>query len=222
MHFLIFLPGATQSTIEATCKRADLSDMLVGHDVMAQVAGPDNQYGCMIGWVTPQAPTMHYDKNQQDWVPSIQKIDGQPLYWIGFWKEKPPTESEIRKHYTQPGNRIKLGEQTWKMPTPDTVDSRAVYADDGSMRWETVRQFSWMCDEAKSITEQYLHEFGVRDMVFRTEPSAQINWLLKLLKVNYRITPEVAIHLDMWIGKEHIIDTFLSTLGLSRKVNPDD
>lgn len=217
MHFLIFLPNATQATIEATCKQADLSDMLVGHDVLAQVSGPENQTGCMLGWVTPQAPLMHYAPAEQEWVPSIQKIDGRPLYWIGIWKEKPPTESDLRKHYTQAGNLVELGSHRWKLPTPDTVDARAVYADDGSMRWETVRQFSWMCDEAKQLTQDYLKEFGLRELVFRNEPSAQVAWLLKLLKVNYRITPEVAVYLDLWVGRDKILDTFLSTLGLTRK-----
>ena len=73
-----------------------------------------------------------------------------------------------------------------------------------------------MCDEAKIIRDEYLQEFGVRDMVFRVEPSVQINWLLKLLRVNYRLLPEVAVRLDMWTGKDHIMDTFLSTLGLQR------
>jgi hypothetical protein len=73
-----------------------------------------------------------------------------------------------------------------------------------------------MCDEAKLIRDEYLQSFGVRDMVFRVEPSVQINWLLKLLRVNYRLLPEVAVRLDMWTGKDHIMDTFLSTLGLQR------
>ena len=84
------------------------------------------------------------------------------------------------------------------------------------MRWETVRQFSWMCDEAKQLVESYMEQFGLREMVFRNEPSAQVDWLLKLLRVNYRITPEVAVHLDLWVGKDHILDTFLATLGLTR------
>ena len=43
------------------------------------------------------------------------------------------------------------------------------------------------------------------------------NWLLKLLRVNYRLLPEVEVRLDLWTGKDHIMDTFLSTLGLTRK-----
>jgi hypothetical protein len=157
-----------------------------------------------------------YSPKEQDWVASVAKVDGKPLYYVGFWTKEDPKENELRRHYTQAGPLTQFGTAKWKLPTPDTVDARAVYADDGSMRWETIRQFSWMCDEAKVIRDEYLQEFGVRDMVFRVEPSVQINWLLKLLRVNYRLLPEVAVRLDMWTGKDHIMDTFLSTLGLQR------
>ena len=178
----------------------------------------------MIGCRTPQSPYIHYAPAEQDWVASVCKDEhGKPRYWVGFWKEKPPTESELRRHYTQAGPLVKFGEARWKLATPDTVDARAVYADDGSMRWEVIRKFSWMCDEAKQLHATYLDqgEFGGRVFVFKHEPSAQISWLLKLLQVNYRMLPEVAVYLDLWIGKDHILDVFLNTLGLFRK-EPDD
>jgi hypothetical protein len=85
------------------------------------------------------------------------------------------------------------------------------------MRWEVTRQFAWVCDEADQFRKQYLDEFGLREMVFRVDPSQQVGWLLKLLQINYRMLPEVAVSLDLWVGKEHLIDTVLSTLGLHRK-----
>jgi hypothetical protein len=85
------------------------------------------------------------------------------------------------------------------------------------MRWEVIRQFSWVCDEADALKEIYLEDFGVREIIFQHEPSEQIGWLTKLLQINYRLIPEVAAHLDMWIGKQHLIDAFIMTLGLSRK-----
>ena len=217
MHFLVFIPDCTPAELEQRAKAAGLADLLTGHDVLPHIAGPQELTGIMLAWTSPTSPRHDYSPTEQEWVPSILKSDGKPVYWVGFWKDKPPTEGEIRRHYTQQGRLIQFGGAKWKLPTPDTVDARAVYADDGSMRWETVRQFSWMCDEATALTQTYMEQFGVREMVFRNEPSAQVNWLLKLLRVNYRILPEVAAYLDLWIGKDHILDTFLSTLGLSRK-----
>lgn len=218
MHYLLFIPDCKPSDIEATAKIAGLASIIGEADVAPGHTGPDGQTGVMCGWLSENARLMHYADDQQTWVPSFAKDEhGKPLYWVGFWNDKPPTESELRRHYTQAGPRIKLGEQSWKLPTPDSVDARAVYSDDGSMRWEVIRQFSWVCDEADALKEVYLEDFGVREIVFQHEPSEQIGWLTKLLQINYRLIPEVAAHLDIWIGKQHLIDVFIMTLGLSRK-----
>jgi hypothetical protein len=223
VHYLIFIPGATPATLEQTAKIAGLSDLLEGgHDVMAS-DGPNGQSGLMLGWLSPLNPHMHVDKSKQEWLPSILKSEsGESRYHVGIWKDNVPTQSELRRHYTQKGVLTQFGKERWILPTPDTVDARAVYADDGTMRWEVTRQFSWLCDEAKLITEQYLSEFGLRQMVFSVNPSAQVEWLLKLLRINYRMLPELAVYLDLWVGRDHLMDVFLKTLGLVRKTGAAD
>lgn len=217
-HYLLFMPDTKPADLEAAAKLAGVSSIIGGHDVLPNVEGPGGNRGLMLGWLTPQNPLMHHAAAEQTWIPSIVKTDGgRPRYWVGVWNAKPPQENELRRHYTQAGPWVKLGEQKWKLPTPDTVDSRAVYADDGTMRWEVVRQFSWLCDEAQTLRETYLQEFGLREMVFNVDPSAQIQWLLKLLQINYRMLPELAVHLDLWVGRETILDLFLTTLQLQRK-----
>ncbi len=221
MHFLVFIPDCLPGDIQARAQAAGLLDLLPGLNVLPNTQGPEQSTGVMIANMSAAGSRHDYSPSEQEWVPSIMKIDGRPAYHVGFWRKENPTEGELRRHYTQSGPFIQFGESKWKLPTPDTVDARAVYADDGSMRWEVIRQFSWMCDEAKQIHAEYLESFGLRDMVFRVDPSVQIAWLLKLLRVNYRLLPEVAVRLDMWTGKDHIMDTFLSTLNLSRKTNAD-
>ena len=222
MQFLVFMPNCELQDREEYARPAGLSHLLNGHHAVT-MAGPHGLPGVLINWPSPDSPYTHFDADKQTWLPSIRKNqDGEPWYYVGIWNENPPKESELRRKYTQPGNRVRFGAETWKLPTPDTVDARAVYSDDGSMRWEVIREFSWMCDEAKALCETYLEEGGVRAMVFQVDPSAQIDWLLKLLQVNYRLLPEVAAYLDMWIGKDHLLDTFMSTLGLVRKGGGED
>jgi len=217
VHFLTFIPDCSPNQIEDRAKAAGLADLLGGHNAVVCQNGPNGLSGVTIAHLNDPTKCRHdYSPSEQEWVPSVQKVDGKPLYYVGFWTKEEPKENELRRHYTQSGPLVQFGASRWKLPTPDTVDARAVYADDGSMRWETIRQFSWMCDEAKLIRDEYMQEFGVRDMVFRVEPSVQIHWLLRLLRVNYRLLPEVAVRLDMWTGRDHIMDTFLSTLGLQR------
>lgn len=222
MHYLVFLPDAGVREIETAAKVAGISDLIDGsQDVLANQRGPNDINGLMVGWLSPQNPRMNWDPSQI-WVPSILKDEhGKPRYYVGFWPQL-PTQSELRRAYTQQGKWTKFGVEKWLLPTPATVDARAVYADDGSMRWEVTRQFSWLCDEQKTLIDQYMHEFGVRKMVFDVDPAAQIDWLLKLLRINYRLLPEVAVHLDLWIGRDHLLDVFLSTLGLVRKQEQPD
>lgn len=219
MHFLLHLPDCKPDQIETRCRQAGLLHLLGGHDVLPAHPGPRESVGVMIGWPSPAAPLMNFDATSQDWMPGIVRGDLGPLYSVGTWKTKAPQENELRRHYTQAGALIELGGQRWKLPTPETVDSRAVYADDGSMRWEVIRQYSWVCDEAEQLRKTYLEEFGIRSAVFQVDPSAQIQWLLKLLQINYRMTPEIAVALDLWVGKEKLLDVFLQTLGLQRKAD---
>lgn len=221
MHYLIYLPDATPQTWEQRMRQAGLADHLGGHDTLAGVPGPQCEIGVRVAWLSV-GELMNYEPHRQTWLPSIAKDEsGEPLYWSGVYNDKPPQENELRRKYTQAGNFVKLGPQKWKLPTPDSVDSRAQLQDDGSYKWEVIREFSWMCDERQQLVDTYLTEGGLRELVFRAEPSSQINWLLKLLRVNYRLTPEVASHLELWVGKDHLLDTFLSTLGLVRKAASD-
>ena len=225
MHFLLYLPNAVPNRpdddvlkgIHGRCKFAGLTDLLTEQEVLPNSAGPECEIGTMIGWPAV-GDRMHYQPERQEWIKSILKLeDGTPAYWVGFDKEKPCTESQLRRKYTQDGTWVEFGKQKWKLPTPDTVDSRAFLQDDGSYKWEPVREFSWMCDEAQQLRDAYMQEFGLRSMVFQVDPSAQINWLLKLLRVNYRLTPEVANHLGLWFRKDAVLTAFLGSLGLKVK-----
>lgn len=217
MHFLVFVPKCSRSELESVAKVAGLTPILGGHDCVDGQKGPRGLIGCMVYHPTPESPWAHCDEAKQTWVSSIAKDEnGNPRYYVGFWNDKPPQENQIRRNYTQEGGWIKFGDNRWKLPTPLTVEAKAVYNDDGSMRWEVTRQFAWVRDEAEQLRQVYKDEGGARLYVYDVEPSAQINWLIKLLQINYRILPEVAVHLDLWTGRDHILDTFLTTLGLSR------
>lgn len=230
MHYEIFIPewsprGDAGEKLETVARRGGFADLLGGHDVLRCDEGPDDKSGALIGWLSPENTQLVFRPDRQVWLPSFAKSEGgQSFYYVGIWKDHPPTESELRRHYTQDGERVKLGESKWILPTPTTVDARAVYADDGqSMRWEPVRQFSWMCDEAEAMRERYLGPaFGLRNLEFECNPIEQVNWLLRLLRVNYRLTPEVADFLGMWTRKHIVIDAVLATLGLKRKEPGED
>ena len=62
------------------------------------------------------------------------------------------------------------------------------------------------------------HGLQTRSFQFTNEPSPQIEWIIRLLQINYRILPEVAVYLDLFSGsKESMMDLILFTLQLARK-----
>lgn len=235
MHFLVFIPDCKPAEIEQAAKVAGLTPILGGHDVLPHVAGPNDLTGVMIGHLSPQAPLMNYSPASQTWLPSVCKDEsGRSRYWVGIWKDKPPVEAELRRSYTQDGILFQLGPvppdeplpgcppipaQHWKIPSTKSVDSRAVYNDDGTMRWEPLRRFSWLVDEAAQMQAAYIeHGLQTRSFQFANEPSPQIEWIIRLLQINYRILPEVAVYLDLFSGsKESMMDLILFTLQLARK-----
>lgn len=219
MHYQLFVPNVSQQDtpdLETLGRHRGILDVFGGHDVLYRECC-DGHSGLLIAWLSPQNSQHCYRPEAQTWLPSIRRgADGVPLYYIGLWNDSPPTPRELRRVYTQEGTRTKLGNHSWLLPTPDTVDSKAVYNDDGTMRWEPVRQFRWLCDEAAEMRDLYLqHKEGlIRQLTYQLEPSAQVEWLMKLLRVNYRFLPELADPLDMFVRKMHIWRVFLSTIGL--------
>lgn len=221
MHYQLFLPnwpsGASDEVIESQSRVRGISDVWGQHDVLPNIQGPGDQMGVLVAWLSQTTKQHCYKPEKQAWIKSLTRNeDGVPHYWVGIWKESEPTEQELRRHYTQEGVITDLGGTKWILPLPTTVDAQAVYNDDGTMRWEPIRKFSWMCDEAKLVTDKLTQngEFGRQSLVYSEDPSKQVDWLLKLLRVNYRMLPELAVHMGLWMRKQHILDTYLKTLGL--------
>ena len=229
MHYQLFLPdwpqGANDEARNKEARIRGVEDILTGSfDALPGQPGPQDQNGLLVAWVSQANPHHCYKPSQQTWLPSMAKIEnGRPAYWIGLWNSGAPTESELRRPYTQNGVWIKLGDEKWKLPTPWTVDAKAVYQDHGSMKWVPVRQFSWMVDEAEKMHAKYLQATELTAMSFHYEedPTEQIAWLLKLLRINYRLLPELAVHLEMWSGRKHLLEMFLASINLMIKASDD-
>lgn len=218
MHYLIYIPKHGEGSgnnlkLEERLIACGLSDHVEGATPLFVHAGPDGGQGYCIGWGN-SARRLNYAAESQTWSKSIPQADQPPgEYWVGTFNASPPTEGELRRPYTQSGRFIALGDDKWKLPTPDSVDKAASYNDDGSMRWETVRSFAWLCDEAAKLRDEFLAEDSNKMSRFAVDPSEFVQWLLRLLRVNYRMTPEVAVRLELWRAST-MTEAVLSSLGL--------
>ena len=80
------------------------------------------------------------------------------------------------------------------------------------MYWVPFRDFAWICDEAEAFHQELLDDDGSRALAIDIDPSEFVDWMLKLLRVNYHILPEVASHLGLWRASQ-LTDAVLGSAG---------
>lgn len=226
MHFLVFIPGTAPEQLQDVARVAGLSTLIDGANVLPNVQGPGDKPGLMLGWTKPHSPFTHYEPDAQDWVSSFCKDEnGDSRYWVGFWKQadgqpprRPPTESELRRDYSQDGFWHRSGTERWEIVTPRTVDMRLAWQDDGGWKWEPLKQYAWLAKESEQMLAKYTEEGFLRLQVcIEADPMEQAEWMLKLLQVNYRMLPEVMVYLDIFRGKRALIKAFLTSIGIEPK-----
>lgn len=229
MRHQIFLPDAFKPAA-AELQKFDKWIASVGLPDHAQDAthirtqGPEDQGGLMVGWIHSRGNrTIDYRPNDQIWIPAAPVDGGEPgRYWVGFNKNKPPRESDLRRPYTQTeGEWTQLGDDRWKLPTPRTVPKSAQYMDDGTMRWFPVREFAWLVDEAEKYREELREKAQQKLTLAQIDPTEFVEWLLKLLQVNYLLPRELAAELELWRDGS-LVNAVLLSLGLQQVSEGDD
>lgn len=225
MHYQLFLPSPNgDRSLNDSLAAVGLADHAGNATPIKCEKGPQGLSGKLVGWISTAAgkTRLEYRPDEQTWIPSVP-IDGRErgAYWVGIWNESPPTESELRRPYTQTGEWVDFGKAKWKLPTVGSVDRYAAYNDDGSMKWVPVREFSWLMDEAEKLKAEYLQAWGEKEMLFQFDPTEFVNWVLRLLRVNYHMTPEVIEHMEMCRSVQ-VADAVLLSLGLTRASEATD
>ena len=225
MHYQLFLPESTkpaEGNHSAWLASVGLEDHCDGFTPMMG-EGPDGK-GVLIGWTNSRSNNRQvtYRPESQTWVKSLP-LNGQEAgrYWVGFDNENPPTQSELRRPYTQSGEFLQLGKEKWKIPTLHTAPKEAQYQDDGSWHWVPVREFAWLVDEATTYREELITNREEKLIVLNKNPAEFINWIVRLLRVNYHMLPEVAAHLHMF-PEEHVVRVLLRSLSMVQSEDEDD
>ncbi len=222
MRYQLFLPDTHKPEAKELQKfdkwmsTVGLQDHVAGIDhTSISGFGPDNLTGQLCGWLNSRtgAIRLEHKPAEQTWLPALP-VNGTVAgsYWVGVWNEDLPTPQELIRTETQPGKWTQLGDTEWKLPTPTTVEREGQYREDGTMYWVPMRDFAWICDEAERYAKDLLETWQEKQMVISVDPSEFVGWILRLLRVNYHITPEIAAHLGLWRSSQ-LKDAVLSSLG---------
>ena len=102
MRYLIYVPGQSDGTVKDLFGKLGLSEIENGIEVISS-AGPDGQRGKLCGWLSSTQNQLIYKPEAQTWIPSAKSGDRESgAYWIGIWKDSPPTEELSLIHISEP------------------------------------------------------------------------------------------------------------------------
>jgi len=213
-HHLIFI-GSSCTGDGEVLKRLGLEDHIAGMEA-SQLAGeqsPDGEPGNLYAWRAKGNEQMVVNKDKQTWVKSASG------YWVGIWNESPPSETELRRPYMQNGVWLEFGEEkkgTWKLPTPATIDQKLALSDDGNWKYLPIRQLAWYSEEMSK------RRAGCEIIGDGDEAKINVSFdvydatalIVRALRINYRITPEVCHLLDLFTER-NITNAYGKILGLT-------
>jgi len=203
MRFLVNIPGDHEGSPQDIMESVGLGEIARGMDAQKQQAGPAG-HGINLGWLDSVQSDMRYLPDQQTWLPSLKP----KAYWIGIWNDSAPTEEDLRRPDHRTGVQIGLNNgESWTVPTPDTLE-RFPQPDPerpGQIMWSVDEQFNWLVTDLNKIVAERVTQDGENQLlVFDKEQD--FDFFCRLLQVNYRITPEVIMHLRL------MSDVFVSDL----------
>lgn len=213
MHFQIFIPkqindGSSPAAMLAKIGLADLADGAFSTTGSAEDS-PTDSGGIVIGWV-PSHVGFRKNREGQTWVPSIATNEHEAgTYWVGFWDDSPPRPEELQR----PDKQLHRGDLTtmadgnqWLIPSFKRLPRDLVPDSDGKLVSETKPRF-------KSLEELgtfWSHRLDEGDIPFSEIAEVTIH----IMRLNYRLTQEVAFHLRI-LDTETIVRPLLIFTGWS-------
>lgn len=213
-HHLIFIPSAvTQGRpIDVLFKAVDLEDHIGGCTAMSlnDADSPCGEAGMLYAWLSKGDNNMIVDKDKQKWMKSASG------YWVGVWKDNYPTEEQLRRPYMQPGLWIPglAGDKTWKLPVPESLNPRMAMDDDGSWKFVPMREYAWYVEEIQKRRAEMetIEEDGQKFWRYDLNPLVDIALLIRVLRINYRMLPEVC-HLCEMFTRDDVNAAYKQMLG---------
>lgn len=216
MHFLIFIPGAKGQSPKLL-EEAGLADLVAGCEFLDSV-GPENSRGVLCAWRKPGAAVdFCFAPERQTWLPAVPTVEHElpaKRYWVGLSNEKPPRPAELARSYQSVGRKVPLGDgQEWLFPEARELTRDLILKDDGNWEFEIQRQHHAFWVEAHEWLQRLAPQEGTSTFSY----NALMGFLLRGLRLNYRILPEVASHLKLF-NTENVRAPLFTVIGLASEL----
>jgi hypothetical protein len=216
MRYLVWIPknADKQLTGQLLLNSVGLDDH-TGLDVV-QSTGPGGSAGWLFAWLSPDQPNLAYKPDEQIWIPSLADGDRPAgAYHVGIWKEKPPTEADVRRPDHRKGTFVPMADGTrWLFPTESGLE-RFPNIVDGRLQWVVDERFNWFVTDLqrrKAMLTRDPEDPGRAFVSWNLEED--FAFLVRALRINYRLTPEVVVHLKL-ISESVLKNLTVSLLGFT-------
>ncbi len=200
MRYLIYIPGQHSGTTKELFASVGLSD--IEHEIQViNSDGPDGNKGKLCGWLSSTQNQLIFKPDAQKWIPSAKCGTREPgAYWIGLWNDSPPTEKDLLKPNHRRGSYIKLGDgDRWSIVVPKDLDRFPMLNADGTLTWCCDEFFNWLVTSIDKRRADALSTITDDDTVeIRFNFTEDWQFLIQVLQINYRVTPEVVSHLRLF------------------------
>lgn len=211
MHYQLYIPDCTSPDL-SILDQFSLSDLRLGAEVLPSGEGPSEaaRPGLVIAWRKPGKAEIGFQPHRQTWIPSLEKdTDGRPAYWIGLWNDSPIIPPDLARPYQKPGHWVSLGPRDqateWLIPAAKELPADMILADDGSWRYQIQRDYHEFYIEYLRWLERVVHFHQGQEIDF----SEAANFVMKGLRINYRLLPEIAGHIRLF-NTENVMPALLS------------
>lgn len=197
MHYQIYLPGKT------ACNRNDLIDVgladhVDGCDRVTRQEGPDGKGGSYCAWLKSGAKRIGFFPDEQTWIPAVPSGDlAGGRYWVGFWNDSPIKPEDLVRDNPFDGYFVTLDDKNeWAIPAAVLIPQSIRLNEQG----EVIRIVK---DEFRNFWDRSIraYKFIIEVRADADTINVDADWwdyLVLSLKLNYRITPEVVSHLQLF------------------------
>jgi hypothetical protein len=197
MRYMLFVQndGSSQPSVADLLKQVGLEEHVDGAScVRAAGFGPmGTSGGYIIVWSKPGENPGRWCVKEDDQTWYHNQTKG---YYVGWWKDSPPKEADLRRDKTQRGKFIPLGNgESWKITAGHHIDQEIKWGDNWEATPVPVRKYSYFTDAVQQIMDTGTDVDGRK--LYTCGVSDQIRLTLMSLQINYFILPEVMNHLGL-------------------------
>ncbi len=200
-NFLYFVPDKTHPSPELrervglghvipALESPDEAIVMTGHS-------PSGATGVLFRRAAHGQPFLKYDPEAQHWA---EVPDGG--YWLGYWREQPPTPDELAREELIGSYVLSLGDGKWRVPAarcfPEGTDlpEALLLGPGGNVVREPLPRFAAVCRLADDVWQMVKYEMGIEEPPEDWQMmTAEGCWPIacEILSINYRMgEPEVS------------------------------